>query len=278
MLNSIKLIELTSNPAMLFVSSIFLMETMLLLAALFTHIYKQHPPKTVTIIRGVPGAGKKYLISQLERDNDDIFAICDKNQYFTLNGEYNFTGSELSKANQSSRIKLLNSISNGINTIYVINYFDELWMYQEYLQIAKMHNYKTDILEIPCPDMDHLSYFNKRSSHKTPYSKSKSCYDNWEKDDRAIYYEPYIKGFPGDSLPKTKPVNLNKQLDDYKTDTSVEVPSNTFNFMPLIKYGEIIDFMSQFFHTKIFKREVNVNTKLKKNIKYDLKEHAPFKL
>jgi len=278
MLNSIKLIELTSNPAMLFVSSIFLMETMLLLAALFTHIYKQHPPKTVTIIRGVPGAGKKYLISQLERDNDDIFAICDKNQYFTLNGEYNFKGSELSKANQSSRIKLLNSISNGINTIYVINYFDELWMYQEYLQIAKMHNYKTDILEIPCPDMDHLSYFNKRSSHKTPYYKSKSCYDNWEKDDRAIYYEPYIKCFPGDSLPKTKPVNLNKQLYDYKTDTSLEIPINKFNFMPVIKYGEIIDFMSQFFHTKIFKREVNMNTELKKNIKYDLKEDVRSKL
>jgi len=280
MINTAQLTELFGTPATLFVTGVLFIETMLLLSALFAgHIYKKQSPKTLTIIRGPPGSGKKYLVSQMEQDNNEVFAICDKNQYFVHDGEYNFKGSELSKAEQSSRLKLLNSISKGIRNIYVINYFNELWMYQEYLQIAKMHNYKTQILEIPCIDREHLSYFNKRSVYKTPYSKSKSCYTNWESDSRSIYCEPYIQNFPGDCLPNVISVNLDKQLDDYKTglyETTTE--DSMTESTSVIKYKRFIDFIPQSFYNKIFRRESNNETGLKKAGKYDLREHAPARL
>ena len=272
--------NIIDSPAMLFISGVLLLESMLLLTALFApFVYKKESPKTVTIIRGPPGSGKKYLVSQLEQDNNGVFAVCDKNQYFVQNGEYNFKGCELSRAEQSSRIKLLNAISKGTRNIYVINYFNELWMYQEYLRLAKMHNYKTQILEIPCLDKDHLSYFNKRAVYETPYSKSKNCYNSWESDARAIYCEPFLKQFPGDCLPHINSIDLDKQLDNYNNGVYESDQEDAGSrFAPLIRYKKYINFMSGRVHDKIFEREVDNHSALKKGIIYDLKEDVPIRV
>lgn len=269
--------ELMNTPIMMFLTSVLFIETLLLLAALFNgNMFKKILPKTVTIIRGVPGSGKRYLVSQLERDNEEIFSLCDRNDYFMNDGEFSFKGSELARSEQSSRLKLLDSISKGVRNIYIINYFNELWMYQEYLQIAKMHKYETQILEIPCIDNEHLSYFNKRSRHQTPFSKSKNCYNNWQSDNRAIYCEPFVKSFPGDCVPKLNIVDLDKQLDNYKNKVEgVEQEDSIEESNSLIKYGQFIEFISKVFYNKIFTRECSLISNLQKNIKYDLKEEKP---
>ena len=99
MFNTVQLAEIFNTPSMIFVTGVLFMESVLLLAAIFTpFIYKKGSPKTLTIIRGPPGSGKKYLVSQLEQDNNEIFALCDKNQYFIQEGKYEFKGSDLSRA------------------------------------------------------------------------------------------------------------------------------------------------------------------------------------
>ena len=275
-------LESMNTPAVFFLTSVFLIETMLLLAALFNgNIYKKQLPKTLTIIRGVPGAGKRYLVSQLEQDNNEIFAVCDKNQYFMTNGTYNFNGADLSKAEQSSRLELLKAVSKGVRNIYVINYFNELWMYREYLQIANMHNYNTQILEIPCPDDEHLSYFNNRSTHKAPHSKSKKCYTHWESDVRSVYCEPFVKSFPGDCIPTLNTIDLDRQLEDYKTkseDPYTETDAAIEESQSLIKYDKYINFISKPFHDRIFHREMSSISELKKGVIYDLKEDTPIKI
>lgn len=174
----------------------------------------------VTIVRGVPGAGKKYYVYHLEKDNDSGFALCDWNEYFVdSEGEYKFKGSELGRAEQYSRLKFIRAIAEKVKRIYVVGYFSESWTYYEYEKLAKVSGYNVEVVDIECPDHRHLMHFNKRSSHNTPYSKSLKCYNSWEKDDSESRQEPYIECFPGDVIPSYGVVTrsqLDKQLEDYR--------------------------------------------------------------
>ena len=119
----------------------------------------------VTIVRGVPGAGKKYYVYHSEKDKTDTFALCDWNEYFRdTDGEYKFKGTELGRAEQYSRLKFIRAISDQVKRIYVVGYFNEEWMYYEYEKLAKVAGYNVEIVDIECSDHKHLMHFNKRSS------------------------------------------------------------------------------------------------------------------
>ena len=271
--------NLINTPIIFLLGLVFFLESFLLLGLLFnSKMYKNTSPKTITIIRGVPGSGKRYLVAQLERDNEEIFSLCDRNEYFIKDKKFNFKGSEIARAEQSSRMKVLKSISSGIRNIYVINYFNEKWMYREYVELAKMYKYKFNILELPCVDNDHLVYFNKRSIYNTPITKSKKCYDNWESDYMCKYYEPYIESLPGDSIPSTNNIDLDKQLDNYispdyfkKSSESLQ-KFDTTQSNSLIKYSGFSDVLNLNEFNEIFKREYNNNYQLKPKKIYDLRE------
>jgi len=265
-----------------FLYAVFLTESVLLLGALFRRgIYTQNKDKTLYIIRGLPGSGKKYLVAHLEEFNETEFSICDRNKYFIDNGEFNFKGSELSHADQSARMKFLHSIEKGIRNIYVINYFNKLWMYEEYIQIAQMFNYNVKILEIPCSDETYLHYFTKRSIYNTPINKSKKCYKNWDVDPRAIYYQPYIECLPGDCLPKntTKKI-LDDQLDDIKAnldkipEASEEEDYDSDTDVNLFDYYDYINAMDKKTFNNVFKQE---SSNRKTGGRYNLREDTKYR-
>ena len=277
-----KILRSLNYPSLFFLYAIFLTESILLLGALFRRsMYKSPIEKTVHIIRGLPGAGKKYLVANLEEFNGTEFSICDRNKYFVKNNQFNFKGSELSQAEQSSRIKFLDSIQKGVVNIYVINYFNELWMYDEYIKIAMMFNYKVKILEIPCSDEAHLQYFTKRSIYNTPVNKSLKCYKNWESDARAMYYQPYIECLPGDCLPKntTKKI-LDDQLDDIKAnldknpETSEEEDYDSDTDVNLFDYSDYINAMDKKTFNNVFKQE---SSNRKTGGRYNLREDTKYR-
>ena len=245
-------------------------------------MYKSPIEKTVHIIRGLPGAGKKYLVANLEEFNETEFSICDRNKFFVKNGQFNFKGSELSQAEQSSRIKFLHSIGKGVVNIYVINYFNELWMYEEYIKMATMFNYKVKILEIPCTDEEHLHYFTKRSIYNTPVNKSLKCYKNWESDSRSVYYQPYIECLPGDSLPCIRSTKfLDDQLDDIKanldkiSETSEEDSHDSDDTdTDLFDYTDYINVMDDMTFNNVFKQE---SSNRKTGGRYNLREDTKYR-
>jgi len=250
----------TNAPLATFFGGLFLLETSLLFFSAYIRNY--YEDKVIYVVRGVPGVGKKHLIADLEIDNLDEFAVCDRNQYFITDNKYRFKGEELSHAEQSCRIKVLDSIKYNIKNIYILGYFNELWMYQEYKKIAEMTNYKFKVIEIPCMDEDQLSYFNSRATHTTPFSKSKKCFKNWQKDSDAIYYEPYIPKFPGDVTPKLVSLSnkqMDKQLDNYFNKDNIEeiIEDNDTGNKNLLEWEDSPRFIDGDSYKEAYKLETN---------------------
>lgn len=179
--------------------------------------------KIVYIIRGVPGSGKKHLVYHMEHEQTDTYSLCDKNDYFVSEGgEFKFDGKNIARAENYSKMRFLNSIHSGINRIYVIGYFNELWMYEEYKKLAEMNNYEVKVIEITCPDVEHLRHFNKRNIYKPPFSKSKSSFNNWETDPDSYIQEAYLDNSPGDVVPRHGVIDeeLAAKFENYIFDNS----------------------------------------------------------
>jgi len=149
--------------------------------------------KKLKIIRGVPGVGKRSYVYYLEEGLNRNFVICDWNDYFIKNNQYKFNGKKLAEAEADAMDTFLSSIQNSTKRIYVIGTFPKRWMYDNYIKIAKMHDYEVDITELECSTRAELEHFNKRSVHSVPMTKSVKIFDSWEKDDRTYTRPAFLE-------------------------------------------------------------------------------------
>ena len=148
--------------------------------------------KKIKIIRGVPGIGKRNYVYYLESNLNREYIICDWNNFFIKDGKYEFNGKDTSKAESYCLQTYLNAIKNDIKRIYVIGNFNQKWQYDNYIKLANLFNYKVDITELECKNTTELMYYNNRSVHKIPYTKSLKVFQNWEEDNRAYKRIPYL--------------------------------------------------------------------------------------
>lgn len=182
---------------------------------------EENNDNTLYIIRGVPGIGKKYFVYSKEvtlSKKEDNYALINFKDYFFNQGEYKFEGKNIGKAENRVMINLLKCINDNVNRIYITGYFEKPWMYSHYKYLAETVGYNVEIIELQCSDENELKVFNERCCFKTPFSKSKACFLNWENDLDSVIQEPYVPYFEGDSLPDTKILTkerLDKQLNDY---------------------------------------------------------------
>ena len=103
--------------------------------------------RTVTIVRGVPGVGKRHYVYDQEKDKEGLFGICDWNDYFKdEDGNHSFDGTMISKAENFSKMAFLDYLSREVERIYVLGYFNEVWSYSEYETLAKMNGYNIKIV------------------------------------------------------------------------------------------------------------------------------------
>jgi len=148
--------------------------------------------KYVKIIRGVPGVGKRSYVYYLESDMQREYVICDINEFFIKNGNFEFDGKCLAEAEAYMMSKFVTAIRNSDRRIYVIGTFEKPWMYSNYINIAKLCGYSTYVTELTCENTSELQHFNKRSVHKIPYSKSLKAYNSWVIDPSAYIRQPYL--------------------------------------------------------------------------------------
>lgn len=148
--------------------------------------------KKIKIIRGVPGSGKRNYVYYLENGLNREFIICDWNDFFTKKGKYTFVGKDTTKAENHCLKVFLNSIRQDVKRIYVIGNFNEKWQYENYTTIGKLAGYDVSITELVCENHDELKYYNSRSTHNIPLSKSIKLFENWEEDKLAYKRRPYM--------------------------------------------------------------------------------------
>ncbi len=98
--------------------------------------------KTLYLLRGLPGAGKSTLASQLS----DVHFEAD--MYFTNeNGQYVFNPSEIKKAhewcqNQVNTAMILNHTTGVNESIVVSNTFTQSWEMEPYYKLAESYGYR----------------------------------------------------------------------------------------------------------------------------------------
>jgi hypothetical protein len=190
---------------------------------LFTNQFKEQG--TVTIVRGVPGSGKRHYVYDQERGQTGRFGVCDWNDFFTdEEGNHQFDGTQITQAEFHSHMAFLSFVKREVSRIYVIGYFPKLWNYEPYLEMAKLNGYKVNVVELKCENLEQLRHFNKRSIHKVPFAKSKKCFESWEIDYSSVYQEPYLEELPGDCIPSYGTVTkeqLDKELEEYMNNKQV---------------------------------------------------------
>lgn len=193
-----------------------------MIACTYSFYRKCNKEKEVIIIRGVPGIGKvSYITSQEYAECDtDNFKLCYWQNYYGKGLSYKYRPNETKQAEIWSLIQFLNAVVSRIPRIYIVSTFEKKWQYEVYVYLAHIMRYKIKIVELECRDIRHLKYFQQRSQHDVPLSRSLRIYNDWEYDERAILQDPYIDpNLKGDSIPlNDNNVNeavLDKELEEY---------------------------------------------------------------
>jgi len=178
--------------------------------------------REVIIVRGVPGCGKNNYIYEREHESDGNFAIVSNDDFFTKNKDYTFNRKDISKAENSCFEQFSNFLNIGVPRIYVENVNNKNWMYVNYILLASYFKYNVSIVEIECPDEQHLNYFNRRSTHNVPMSYSKNVFHDWDEDKNSNKVDAYIGDYDGppegDCLPPYPSIttkDLDIELDVY---------------------------------------------------------------
>ena len=212
--------------------------------------------KEVIIVRGISGIGKDSYVHYNELDKKGLFATVSSDDYFyNKNDEYIFDIKCISKSNAYCLDKFHIYLQSKVPRIYLTNVNNKIWMYSNFINIAKSYKYNVKIVEIVCDSIDYLKYFNFRSKHNVPITFSKKTYNEWEYDNESKRYQAYIgnrKGpLIGDSIPYPKLTEkfLNNELDEYiKNKPKCLIQSSSESDSDISDYGiEISDSESCYF-------------------------------
>jgi len=224
-LTSLYYAHITETVDLLFVLSIALLAALFIIyiiACSYSFYKRCNNEKQVIIVRGVPGVGKiSYIISKEYKDCEiDEFKTCYWQNYYGKGLSYKYRPNETKQAELWSLMRFINSIVRRIPRIYIVSTFEKKWQYEVYVYLAQIMRYNVRIVELECPDVRHLKYFQQRSTHNVPFSRALRIYNDWEYDERAILQDPYIEpDLKGDSIPlndnNITKQSLDKELDEY---------------------------------------------------------------
>jgi predicted kinase len=92
--------------------------------------------KTLTLLRGLPGAGKSTLANQLSPN------VCEADMYFMRNGEYQFDMNGLPAAHFWCRSRCEAFMQNGEDTIVVSNTLTSNKELEPYIEMAEKYGYR----------------------------------------------------------------------------------------------------------------------------------------
>lgn len=126
------------------------------------------------LIRGIPGSGKSTLAKDLG------FTTCEADQFFMVDGVYQFDPSKLMDAHMQCQNNARELVQAGKNCI-VSNTFSMRWEMQPYIEMAKQYGARLTVVDVfdgGCTDEE----LANRNVHGVPLAVIKAMRNRWEHD------------------------------------------------------------------------------------------------
>lgn len=140
--------------------------------------------KVLIIIRGLPGSGKSTLAGFI---HDSILCNGGMNgwevthhqadDYFGFGKEYKFKPEDIPKAHKWCYDMVTNAMLREVKTIIVSNTATRQWEYRKYIDLAREHGYKVQVIDV------HGEFENV---HGVPEEHLKKMEERWEPFDRTL--------------------------------------------------------------------------------------------
>ena len=118
----------------------------------------------VIIMRGIPGSGKSHYV----RENYPDAVVCSADEFFMVDGEYQFDPTRIGQAHSFCLAKFIDAVKRGVPEIVVDNTNVHQWEFVNYKAIANLGNYEIEIVDVRVDTIDQLRTCIERNSHGVP--------------------------------------------------------------------------------------------------------------
>ena len=124
------------------------------------------------IMRGLPGSGKSTLVNQIKsiygKDAMGDFTVCSADDFFTINGNYQFDSSRLSDAHEDCQNRMKGAVTSRVRTIVIDNTNVMYWEMKTYIQTANREGYHVILVEPKTPWRLDATVLAQKNSHRVP--------------------------------------------------------------------------------------------------------------
>lgn len=130
--------------------------------------------QTLTLVRGLPGCGKSTEACQFD------LPIFEADQFFIVNGVYNFDPSKLGAAHEQCQRKTFESLAANKSCV-VANTFTQRWEMEPYLKMAKNTNTRLNVVDLfdgGCSD----EKLAQRNTHGVPLKAIQAMRSRYQLD------------------------------------------------------------------------------------------------
>ncbi|CAG0897158.1 unnamed protein product [Cyprideis torosa] len=142
--------------------------------------------KVMIIMRGLPGSGKSYLVTQLQSIYPDS-RVCSADLYFSRSGVYRFHPSKLKEAHAFSQQSALEACQEGVLLVIVDNTNVKCWEFSRYRQIATRFHYIVVIMESQTPWRFDPMILAQKNSHGVDEKTLQMRVNQWEQSVPYFY-------------------------------------------------------------------------------------------
>jgi len=136
--------------------------------------------KVLIIIRGLPGSGKSTLADILSFTLSDelrLIATCEADDYFMVNGKYEFDKTKLPDAHRMCYNKCKDAMEQEFGIVIVSNTSCSRGEYTRYIDLARQYDYAVQVIDV------HGEF---ESVHNLPQEAMDKMEERWEAFDRSL--------------------------------------------------------------------------------------------
>lgn len=135
-------------------------------------------PRTLIIMRGLPGSGKSTYV----KENFPDAVVCSADSFFlNEDGEYIFVNWKLQQAHQHCFRTFIDAVTSDAETIVIDNTNICRWEYENYVFMAEKFGYRIRKIRMNFAESD-IPLFGKRNIHGVPELKINQMFEGFEDD------------------------------------------------------------------------------------------------